>query len=244
MADVSRTKALAVVAVTDRRGWDGYRTDNLVVVDAWRRVLVWVPRDVWIPIVGDRINGAFLRGGFTALLGSLWYLGLPVTHGLVVNRAATERFADQLDVVVPVDHPLRFRYPIAPDRRLQDGAKIVEFEPPAARLTGERVHQWVGARYEVGRSGSDLRRVARQQVLLRVLLERGVSLEPVLDREDEIRRFRAPERVLGQVDPGWAMRTLGPLRDLERGGASVLATPSAPFRLAAHAWARVLRSPR
>jgi hypothetical protein len=205
---------------------------------------VWVPRDVWSPVVGHRINHAFDRGGFPRLLAALWYLGLPATHGLVIGRAATERLAEQLDVTVPVDEPLRFRYPTTPTRPIEEGEVEVAFDPPEARLRGTRIHQWAGARYEVGRPGSDLRRIVRQQVLLQRLLRTGAPLGTVLDRAEDVRRFGTPEVVLRRVEPGWAMRTLGPVTDATHGGAAVLATPSAARRLGRRLRARVLRSPR
>jgi hypothetical protein len=244
MRSRSGVAAPAVVGVTDRRTWPDARTDNLVVVDPRRRALVWVPRDIWIPFVGDKVNGAFARRGFPGLLGSLWLLGLPVTSGLVVSRAATERWAADLDLVVPVEEPLRFRYPLAPDMNIHtQGEKVVTFDPPSARLRGERVHQWVGARYEVGRPGSDLRRLARQQVLVRRLLEEGALFSEVLDRPEDVRRFRDPERVLSQVRVDWAMWTLGPVSDVTHRGMAALRTPWAPRRFASRLRARLVRSP-
>jgi anionic cell wall polymer biosynthesis LytR-Cps2A-Psr (LCP) family protein len=231
-----------VVGVSDRRTWDSVRTDNLVVVDARRRALIWVPRDIWIPPIGNRINTAFARRGFPGLLGSLWLLGLPVTSALVVGRAATERLAADLDVTVPVDEPLRFRYPLAPERPIEDGEQVVAFDPPVARLHGVRVHQWVGARYEVGRPGSDLRRIARQQVFVRALLRQGAPLHEVLARPEDLRRFRDPERVLALVRPDWAMWTLGPVRDVTRRGTAALRTSWAPRRAATRIRQRLVRS--
>jgi anionic cell wall polymer biosynthesis LytR-Cps2A-Psr (LCP) family protein len=230
----------AVVGITDRAGWSDVRTDNLVVVRPWRRELLWIPRDVWSPLAGDRINRAFERGGFPRLLAALWYLGLPVGHGVVLSRAATERLAERLDVRVPVAKPMRFRYPIEPTRPIREGEKVIAFDPPEERLTGERLHQWIGARYALEGPGSDLGRITRQQVLLRELLRRGVPLGSVLERPDEVRRFGAPERVLRRVEPGWDMRTLQPLVDESRDGAQILVTPGGLRRLQA----RVLRSRR
>jgi hypothetical protein len=232
----------AVVGVTDRAGWRDVRTDNLVVVDALRRRLVWVPRDLWSPVVRNRINRAYGLGGFPRLLAALWYLGLPVSHGLILDRTATERFAEGLDVVVPVEAHASFLYPMEPTRPIEEGWKLVRFDPPEERLRGERLHQWVGARYQVGgKVASDLLRIDRQQTLVRVLLETHVPLHGVLEVEDDVRRFRDPERVLRRVEATWPMYTYGPThgRELED-GAQVLITPSAIGRVAARARALVL----
>ena len=234
----------AVVGVTDRAGWHAVRTDNLVVVDGLRRRLVWVPRDIWSPVVHNRINEAHGVRGFPGLIAALWYLGLHVTHGLIVNRAATERFAEGLEVVVPVEAPLEFLYPLEPTRPIQEGAKVIRFDPPEERLRGERLHQWVGARKRAGAVGSDLPRVARQQTLLRVLLETGISLAPVLSDPEHVRRFRRPDQVLRRVDATWPMYTYGPTRGrILDDGREVLDTPSAAGRLVTRVKALAIRSP-
>jgi hypothetical protein len=38
-------------------------TDNVVLVEARRRRLLWVPRDLWSQLLGDRINVAYRLGG-------------------------------------------------------------------------------------------------------------------------------------------------------------------------------------
>ena len=64
-----------VVAILDRDNWTA-NTDIIVVVDADKRRLVWVPRDLWSPLVNDRVNAAFAKGGGGLLLDALAELGL------------------------------------------------------------------------------------------------------------------------------------------------------------------------
>jgi hypothetical protein len=47
-------------------------------------------------------------------------------------------------------------------------------------LSGERIHQWLGARYAVKGPSSDLFRITRQQVLVRRLLEDGFDFTRAL----------------------------------------------------------------
>ncbi|WP_027165626.1 hypothetical protein [Mesorhizobium sp. WSM3224] len=54
--------AAVVVAIGDRDNWDA-NTDIIVVADVSRRRLTWVPRDLWSPLISDRVNAAFAIGG-------------------------------------------------------------------------------------------------------------------------------------------------------------------------------------
>jgi hypothetical protein len=213
-----------VVTVMDRPGFD-QRTDNIVVVQPARHRLLWVPRDVWCDTLGDRVNGAFAAGGHDGLRRALASLGIEVDHSVCVPRAAVERALRDLVVTVPVPQPLRFWYPLEPLSRVQDGRKPVDFRPPSESLRGERIHQWLGARY--GRDpavpASDLARIRRQQVFVRALLRQGVDLATVLDDPeppwasdpaafDDLRRVRA----------WWRLATADQVYDLVIDGLQVL----------------------
>jgi anionic cell wall polymer biosynthesis LytR-Cps2A-Psr (LCP) family protein len=164
-----------VVSVMDRSSWAA-RTDNIVVVDAEVRLLTWIPRDLWSPMLGNRINTAFQRGGHATLLAALVEQGEAVDEGLCLLRDAIGTALRDVSVRVPVGERLQFWYPLEPDREIEDGKKLVEFNPPSEVLSGERIHQWAGARYDVARAdGSDLSRLRRQQVLVRRLIEDGLD---------------------------------------------------------------------
>ncbi|CDX22095.1 hypothetical protein MPL3356_390139 [Mesorhizobium plurifarium] len=49
----------AVVVAPPPRGQLGRHTDIIVVVDVAGQRLKWVPRDLWSPLIGDRVNAAF-----------------------------------------------------------------------------------------------------------------------------------------------------------------------------------------
>ena len=194
----------------DRDSWTA-RTDNIVVVNAGRRRLTWVPRDLWCDTIGDRINGAYAHGGHALLLAGLRKLGLPAASSVVLLRSAVERAVRDLRITVPVERTRRYWYPIEPTCRLEDGAKLVEFESPEAELSGERVHQWIGARKSAEPSPPrlpDLDRIARQQVLLLRLLQEGFAFGRCVD--DPSLYSVSDSKALGRlktVDAGWQLRT-------------------------------------
>lgn len=206
-----------IVAVMDRSGFEA-NTDNLVLVDPERARLLWIPRDTWCPTLRDRINVAFARGGHTLLAAALGDHEVESRHSLVLTRDATEHALAGVSVLVPVPARMTFDYPLTPTARIEDGRKTVVFSPPAVMLTGERVHQWLGAR-----GGSDLHRIERQKVFVRRLLDQQFDFGRCLARPDWYRASDA--RVfddLAAVRSHWQFDTLGPMEPVTLDGRQVL----------------------
>jgi hypothetical protein len=198
------------VSVLDRFGWD-QNTDNIVVVRPRRRELVFVPRDIWSARYRRRINAAFEHAGHEGLRQALRDLGLRVHNSVCVHREAAGAIAERVDVEVPVERELRFRYQLTPLADIEDGWRWIEFSPPAERLSGERVHQWMQARFAPEwRDSGDLRRIERQQALVRALLASGFDFAEGLDPE-LVSVDGDPGPDLRQVRADWRMRTLGPV---------------------------------
>ena len=197
-----------VVTVMDRPGWRT-NTDNIVVVRPEIKKLLWVPRDLWCELLGDRINTAFARGGHGLLLESLAEHDLRVDFSLCLSRTAVEDFLSGIEVTIPIPRKMEYWYPEHPQANLQDGRKHICFEPPSETLRGERLHQWIGARRAFKGGGSDLHRIQRQKVLLRRLLEEGFSFHEILDRPDRF-RWTGDEVLddLARVGSGWKFDTL------------------------------------
>lgn len=217
-----------VIAVTDHGEW-GSNTDNIVVADPRHGELLWVPRDMWVEEIHQRINKAFALGGHQALLQGLAVLGIEVEHSLCLRREATERVLEGVTVTVPVEEPLRLWYPLEPTTRMQDGRKPVDFDPPAAVLTGERLHQWVGARYSRTGPSSDLKRIRRQQVLVRALLRQGFDFACALD-DPELVRMSSPAALeeLRRVRASWRFGCLEDVVPRTIDGMSVLVRRGEP----------------
>jgi len=236
--------ATACVAIMDEDNWTS-NTDVLVVADARRQLLTWVPRDLWSDRLGNRINAAFAAG---QLLPTLSELGFPCDGLLCLRRGATVAALAGVSVEVPVSRPLDFWYPLAPMRPIEEGRKLVSFRPPAERLSGERLHQWVGARSAVTGASSDLHRLARQGVLLRALLRQGADFSALLTNPDLIAIEGAdPLPVLSQVTADWRMRVFDRLRPETIGNRMVLRRISRSHHLLLRIRAlmfRALRRPR
>lgn len=194
-----------MVGITDRRGFDS-NTDNLVLVRPGLRELLWIPRDLWCPALGDRINRAFGLGGHQALLAALAEHDLDADASVILSRDATEAALAPASVLVPIPVPMTFAYPLSPTARIEDGRKSITFRPPGEVLRGERIHQWIGAR-----GGSDLHRLERQKILLRRLLEQRFDFRTCLARPAWI-RASTPMAIdaLAAVNAAWRFDTFGP----------------------------------
>jgi len=198
--------AAVVVAILDRDNWAA-NTDIIVVVDVARRRLTWVPRDLWSPLINDRVNAAFANGGGRLLLDALAELGFAAGSVLCLRRSASEAALEGASVTVPVDQPLDFWYPLTPTSRLEDGRAQVSFRPPEEALCGVRLHQWIGARTTVDGQGTDFQRMRRQIVFLRALIAQGFDFRRAL-KDQELARITGedPLPLLALVRANWRMQ--------------------------------------
>jgi hypothetical protein len=200
------------------------RTDVLVVADPSVRRLLWVPRDLWCEGIGDRVNEAFRLGGASAVTGALAEHGIEADHVLCLGRELTAAALEGITVTVFVRERMEFLYPL-PGMTVPEGNRPIVFEPPAETLSGERIHEWLGARFKPRGGGSDLERIERQKLFLLALLESGFDFAAALRAGPagaiSISSSDALAE-LGAIDAGWSLETLDGLVPAEIGGRQVL----------------------
>lgn len=161
---------MTCLVITDRDNWESC-TDNIVVASTATKTLTWVPRDLWSPLLDAKINEAYRRGGHVLINRSLRNFGIDISDSIVMQPKALLPLIDRCLVFVPVDHKQEFWYPITRERPIEQGKKIVAFNPPKEAIYGERFHQWVGARTSADTNAQDdLTRIKRQQLLISCLL--------------------------------------------------------------------------
>jgi hypothetical protein len=182
-------------------------TDVLVLADADARVLLWIPRDLWCETLRDRVNRAFALGRHRQLAEALAEHGLEIDASIVLDRRVAERALAGARVRVPVEDRIELWYPTDPIRPIEEGKRKIQFEPPGETLEGERIHQWIGARYAVGGPGSDIDRIERQQILVAALLEQGFEFGAVLDDPDQIAISGPALEELRRVDASFVPAT-------------------------------------
>src|SRR5690606_20383000 len=139
-----------------------------------------------------------------------------------LDRSLVAGILARVDVLMPIREPMEFWYPLGPERDLEEGRRPIRFEPPVERLSGERVHQWIGARYPTGAPGTpiprlpDLHRIRRQQELVAVLVGGGFDFAAAAEAIEAAGPQQA--RIEGDgwrddlaaIDPGWSFETFGP----------------------------------
>ncbi|GAA4891420.1 LCP family protein [Streptomonospora salina] len=134
--------------------------------DADRVFAVSFPRDSWVPIPGhgtDKINEAYRQGGSRLLVRTVErFSGVAIDHFAAVDFAGFERMVDALGGVT-LDLP----------REIRDPTNGWHWEQGENDMDGEEALRFV--RERKGLSGSDIDRVARQQVFLNAIAEKAAS---------------------------------------------------------------------
>jgi len=182
-------------------GHDGaYLTDSLMVISLipsrGATSLISVPRDLWVqvpPTSGQyaKINTAYadglangygsypagrVAGGFEAARKVGDVLGIPVNYWLTIDFSGFRKLVDSLggvDINVPTGFTAR--YPANDDPQIDPNWKTIQFKAGEQHMNGEQSIEYARARYvlEPASEGSDFARSARQQLLIRAILDRA-----------------------------------------------------------------------
>ena len=203
------------------------RSDALMLLhlDADRRgaSLISIPRDTWVNVPGygmNKVNAAFSLSGPSLAIQTVEYLtGVRIDHLAVVDWSGFEALIDAvggIDVTVP--------------ETVVDSARGVTWEAGVHRLDGARALAYVGQRYGLARG--DLDRVARQQVVLRTLMQESLHQEMRRDPRMLYGFLDIVTRHLS-IDDGWSTRDLLELvvsmRDFRSAGLTYLTMPVSGF---------------
>jgi LCP family protein required for cell wall assembly len=161
--------------------------------------LISVPRDLWVQVPPNsgqyaKINAAFqdgvengynpgfgqvapgrLAGGLEAAEKVTDVTGLDTPYFLAINFQGFRALVDALggvDINVPV--AFTAQYPINDDPAINAGWKIIHFNTGLQHMNGERAIEYARARYVLSPAseGSDFARSARQQLLIRAIINR------------------------------------------------------------------------
>jgi len=143
----------------------GVETDTILYVTLVGNdlTIVAIPRDIYLPEYGRRINAVYIRGGADTLRQAVsGLLGLPVDYYAIINIDIFQRLIDAVGGV-QVNVPYRMRH--------TDHAAglIIDLQPGPQWLDGERASHFV--RYR-GAVGDDFRRVDNVKTLASAFLAR------------------------------------------------------------------------
>jgi LCP family protein required for cell wall assembly len=171
---------------------DPTRTDTMFVVsiDPYSKTagVFSIPRDLWVEIpdgqggyMKDRINVAYEYGPIRKYPGGGPGLaeatvehnfGIKIDHYLVVDFVG---FMELVDAIGGIDVEVKDNI-VDPSYCLTascDDRQIIVFEPGLERMDGERTLAYVRVRY----GSSDLRRIERQQDVMRAAVDAALSAE-------------------------------------------------------------------
>ena len=194
-----------LIGILDRNWW-GARTDINILVETRTQSLTWIPRDMYVPSLKNRINSVFYTGGdHERYRAAADELGFPSDYSITVMPYATMQAFKDVKVTVPVPYKMKFKYPLKPVTDIHLGEKIIEFNPPQEILSGERIHQWIGAREWVGPPRpptQEFYRIQRQQVFLKKLLEKKFDFGLIPSEGVSVSDPKAYDD-LKQVDEKW-----------------------------------------
>ena len=203
------------------------RSDTVMVlhISADRRSasIVSIPRDTWVLVPGygmNKINAAFSLSGPSLAIQTVELLtGVRIDHLAVIDWDGFEALVDSvggIEVTVP--------------ETVTDSARDVRWSAGVHHLDGAAALAYVGQRY--GLPNGDLDRVARQQVVLRTLLQASLHQEMRTDPRMLYDFLDTVTRHLS-VDDDWSTRDLVRLalsmRDFRSGDLTYLTMPVAGF---------------
>ena len=185
-------------------GHDGaYLTDSLMVISlipsSGATTLVSVPRDLWVQVPPNsgqyaKINAAYadgiangyagypagrVAGGYEAADKVSDVLGIQVSYWLTIDFTGFRKLVDALGGVnINVPTGFTARYPANDDPQIDPSWKTIQFKAGEQHMTGEQAIEYARARYVITplSEGSDFARSARQQLLIRAILDRARQL--------------------------------------------------------------------
>ncbi|MBL7159791.1 LCP family protein [Candidatus Microgenomates bacterium] len=161
--------------------------------------LVSLPRDIWSPILQDKINSAYHYGeekkeggGLTlAKMVAEEVLGQPIHYAFLVDFFSFEKAINILGGVnVEIERSFDdFNFPIQGkenddcegDLELKCRYEHIHFEKGWEQMDGERALKYVRSRNAEGEEGSDFARAARQQRLLLAFKDKVLSREIIFN---------------------------------------------------------------
>ena len=216
-----------VVGILDQCG----NTDNIVFVNTLERTLTWIPRDLYSFYIQDRVNAAYARGGHLLLVEVLKKLGFAANFSACVSNRMSRELLNNYKITVPVECLADYFYPIIPFEPIEAGKKIVSFRPPFETLEGERIHQFLGARFRVNDSDyvdlPDFERCSRQMLFLKQMLIEKFDFSFFLDKDI----FSDPKAIefLSLVDANYEFKLYKNCRPVTMNKKSVLVIRGAPL---------------
>lgn len=150
-------------------------TDVIAVVDTQKKIVTSIPRDLYSWSICNRVNAAYAKGGLSLFENVIKKAGYPCIASICIPKNVSMGALESASITVPIAQSMEYYYPMSPNQPIEEGKKIVAFHPPQEILSGERIHQFVGARSSVPTNLQtdlqDINRIKRQQIFAQALIK-------------------------------------------------------------------------
>jgi hypothetical protein len=199
-----------ILGVMDRNSWNA-RTDILILINPEKKIIEWIPRDLYSSTINNRINMAYSKGQEELLLKCLNDLNIFAKYCICVLPLCFDENIKKIDNIdVPVTNNMSFYYPLHRHEEIEKGKKIINFNPPFENLKDDRFHEWIGARYIINNVNvipyPDFDRIRRQQILLKCLLNIKYNF---IYSEDNVKGINDEVLILlKKIDDTWIIKEI------------------------------------
>ncbi len=182
-------------------GHDGPNlTDTMIVITAspgGALTMISIPRDIYLDSLQNKINAAYAAGGLNlAKDAAAQVTGLPINYAVKVDFSAFEKVIDLLggiDINVPAafddpEYPLdgKENDPCDGDPQFQCRYETLHFDAGLQHMDGKTALKFVRSRHAPGDEGSDFARVRRQQLVIRAVRDKALTLPSLLNLKQDL----------------------------------------------------------
>lgn len=204
------------ILIMDRNSWIA-RTDVIIICNPDNKKLFWIPRDLYCERISNRLNTAYGKGKDTLVIECLKDFGINVKYCIcILPNLINENIIRLGEITVPIAITRHFYYPLHRHTNIEDGKRLIQFTAPNEILAGDRIHEYIGARFAadsklIPKHFPDFDRIRRQQNLLKQLLLK----KSIFHYEDEKNIQGINDsviQILRSVDDSW---TIEPIREID-----------------------------
>jgi len=91
---------------------------------------------------------------------------------------------------------------------IEDGKKIIEFKAPSEILSGDRFHEWIGARYSINRDATDFDRIYRQEILLTEIIKNKIDFSNLVNSKNYNGLNEYIINIIKSIDDTWKIKNI------------------------------------
>jgi hypothetical protein len=200
------------ILIMDRNSWKA-RTDVIIICNPVKKNIYWLPRDLYCKRISNRLNTAYHKGKDTLVIECLKDLGINVKYCIcILPNLINENIIRLGEITVPIAITRHFYYPLHRHTNIEDGKRLIKFTAPNEILAGDRIHEYIGARYAadsqlISKHFPDFDRIRRQQNLLKQLLLKKCIFH--YEDEKNIQGIKdSVIQILRSVDESWKIETI------------------------------------